>query len=76
MRWSNGSVDLKDLEIATLSAMSVLKAMQIPTDVDCQKMQLARRMQLAATEGRLKARHSTETTRRLMHIVKQSLASY
>ncbi len=73
---NDSSVDLSDLRIATLSALSLLSSMQIPTDVDQQKMQLARRMQSAALEGRLKAKHSARSTRRLVHIVRQTMASY
>ena len=75
-KWNDSSVELSDLKIATLTAMSLLSSMQIPTDVEHQKMQMARRMQRAALEGQLKAKHSARSTRRLMHIVRQTMASY
>ena len=72
----HSSAGLDDLKIATLTAMSLLSSMQIPTDVEHQEMQMARRMQRAALEGQLKAKHSARSTRRLMHIVRQTMASY
>ena len=71
-----GSVGLSDLRIATLTAMSLLSSMQIPTDVEHQKMQMARRMQRAALECQLKAKHSASSTRRLQFIIRQTMASY
>ena len=76
MKWNDSSVGLDDLKIATLSAMSLLSSMQIPTDVDQQKMRLAQVMQRAATEGQLKARHSARSTQRLMRIVRKTIASH